>query len=87
MKRKVTMVQIHEMKVVIPGFGQVPSTIPSDKKTLPNLEMWYDGSMVEVSTGLGPSKIVFGVPLANIQFIRFETEQAPLAVAAAKKAS
>jgi hypothetical protein len=72
MKRKVTSIQIHEMKVVIPGLGQVPSTIPSDSKTLPNLEMWYDGSMVEVTTGSGNGLIRFGIPLANLQFIRFE---------------
>jgi hypothetical protein len=68
--RKVTYVRLHDLKVIMPGLGNATTEFPSSKKVLPDLQMTYDGAIVEISFG-GNS---YGIPLANIQCIRFAPE-------------
>lgn len=65
--RKVIRACLHDLKLNIGGV-QMPTKFPSESKTIPDLAMWYDGSVLEI-TALGKT---FGVPLANVQYFEFE---------------
>lgn len=79
MKRTVTYARIHDIKVVIPGVGQLETEFPPQRKTLPGLKMSWDGAVLEIEIS-GKS---YGIPAANIQFMTFAPE-APAAAVVAK---
>lgn len=67
MKRKVIYARIHDIKVVIPGVGQLQTEFPAKNKVLPGLQMYYDGAILEIEIAGRP----YGVPLPNVQFMEF----------------
>lgn len=83
MKRKVSYARMHEIKVVIEGIGQLPIELPSKLKTIAGLEMFYDGVTLYVNTRVGE----FGIPCANVQFVRFAQEENVKSVPAIKAAA
>lgn len=71
MRKKVAYARMHEIKVVIEGIGQLPIELPSKAKSIPGLELWYDGVTLEFTTKIGS----FGIPAANVQFVRYAPEE------------
>lgn len=78
-KRKVKYARMHDVRVVIPGIGQMPNELPSQAKTIAGLEMYLCEGVLEVVTAAAGSH---GIPLANVQFMTFAPEDKAPAVAA-----
>lgn len=80
--RKVKYARIHDLKVVLPSVGTLPTELPSKNKTLPNLSMTWDGDVLLISVGADQC----GIPLANVQFMLFDNTTEVVANASKPKA-
>jgi hypothetical protein len=72
-RRRVTQARLHDIKLVVGGVS-MPTEYPAQNKTIPDLEMWYDGTVLEINA----FKKCFGIPLANVQYILFAPEEKKL---------
>lgn len=70
MKRPVEYARVHEMKMVIPGIGQLECVFPPQSKALPGLSMTWDGTTLELCI----KGKYYGIPAANVQILTFSPE-------------
>lgn len=68
MRRPVKYAKFHE-GIFIPGVGDLGKTLPSPMKTLPDLEMNLEDTVLEINT---KHQTIY-VPLANVAFMHADT--------------
>lgn len=81
-KRVVTRVKLHDLKIIIPGMGNVGTDLPPAAKTIPGLYMEEGTNGIDV---LVPGQTVaYVIPYANIQ-IYYAVPEAKVVTSTAKK--
>lgn len=73
MKRKVSRAFFHDINLVTQEYGSlVGNELPLKTRTIPGLEMYFDGTVFTFSANGG---VEYGVPAANVKFVKYEIEE------------
>ena len=73
MNRRVSYAKLHDLSVNLPGIGMIQGQhIPLANKTIPGLEMYHTDAGLLLKTTLSEHLI----PLSNVQFLTYASEDA-----------
>ena len=71
--RKIKYARLHDLNVVVEGIGGITKELPMQGKTLPDLEMYVGEELGFLTVRIAGNRN-FGIPLANVQFVVFESD-------------